>query len=201
VSAALDWLAGLPTWLIYVTLGAGAGLENLVPPVPADTFVVIGGLLASRGTVNAVWALAIIWFCNVASALLIYGLGFRYGRGFFEGRPGRLLLNEHQVTRIRRFYKRFGVWAIFLSRFLPGLRAVVPAFAGVSHLGVVSVAVPIAVASAIWYGALMWAGVFAGRNLARVEAWLQGTNRGLLAVTAVLVAAFAIWWLRTRRKA
>jgi membrane protein DedA with SNARE-associated domain len=47
----------------------------------------------------------------------------------------------------------------------------------------------------------MWAGVFAGRNLARVEAWLQGTNRGLLAVTAVLVAVFAIWWWRTRRKA
>lgn len=201
MSAALDWLAGFPAWLVYVALGVGAGLENLIPPVPADTFVVVGGLLASRGTVHAGWALAIIWFCNVATALMVYGLGFRYGRGFFERRPGRLLLNPHQIKRIRRFYDRFGVWAIFLSRFLPGLRAVVPAFAGVSHLRVWVVAVPLAVASAIWYGALMWAGVFAGRNLARVEAWVQGTNRWLLAVTVVLVAAFSIWWWRTRRKA
>lgn len=200
MSAALDWLAGLPAWLVYLVLGVGSALENLVPPVPADTFVVVGGLLASRGVVDFWWALALIWAANVGTALLVYWTGFRYGRTFFEEGAGRLILNEHQLTRIRRFYKRFGVAAIFFARFLPGLRAVVPAFAGVSHLRFVAVAVPVAVASAIWYGALMWAGLVAGRNLARVETWLRDANKGLLVASLVVVALAVTWWIRTRRK-
>jgi membrane protein DedA with SNARE-associated domain len=195
----LDWLAGLPGWLIYLVLAAGSALENLVPPIPADTFVVLGGLLASRGAVSFGSALALVWAANVSTALLVYWTGHRYGRSFFEEGPGRLLLNEHQLVRIHRFYKRFGPAAIFLARFLPGLRAVVPAFAGVSHQRFVSVAVPVAVASAIWYGGLMWVGLVAGRNLDRVEGWLQGTNRWLLGAALVVVAAVAVWWWRTRR--
>jgi membrane protein DedA with SNARE-associated domain len=61
------------------------------------------------------------------------------------------------------------------------------------------VAVPVAVASAIWYGGLMWVGLVAGRNLDRVEGWLQGTNRWLLGAALVVVAAVAVWWWRTRR--
>ncbi len=198
MSAALDWLAGLPGWLVYLLLGVGAAFENLVPPVPADTFVVVGGLLASRDVVDPYWTFALVWAANVGTALLVYGLGYKHGRGFFERGLGRHLLNEHQLQRIRRFYRRFGLAAIFFARFLPGLRAVVPAFAGVSHQPFLRVAIPVAVASGIWYGVLVWAGLIAGRNLARVEAWLQDTNRGLLALALVLGALIAWWWWRTR---
>jgi membrane-associated protein len=200
VSAALDWLAGLPGPLVYVVLGVGAALENLIPPIPADTFVVVGGLLASRGTVG-VWSIALVtWSANVATALGVWAMGRRYGPVFFEEGAGRLVLNEHQLARVTRFYERFGVRAIFFARFLPGLRAVVPAFAGVSHRSFRSVAIPVALASAIWYGALVWAGLVAGRNLDRVEAWLAGTNRGLLALAVLLLGAIAVWWWRTRRE-
>ncbi len=199
MNAALDWLAALPGPLVYVVLPLGAALENLVPPVPADTFVVVGGLLASRGTVEPWTILALIWFANVASALLVYWMGHRYGRVFFEEGAGRLLLGDAQLQRIQRFYRRWGVAAIFFARFLPGLRAVVPAFAGVSHQPFARVAVPVASASAIWYGALLWAGVTAGRNLEHVEAWLAGTNRVLLIVALVVAGAVGFWWWRSRR--
>jgi membrane protein DedA with SNARE-associated domain len=198
VSGALDWLAGLPSWLVYAVLTLGSALENVVPPIPADTFVVVGGLLASRGAVGVWTILALTWAANVGSALVVYRVAHRHGRAFFQHGPGRLLLNEHQLARIRRFYDRFGVAAVFVARFLPGLRAVVPAFAGISHQRFWSVAVPVAGASALWYGALVWAGVIAGRNLSRVEAWLSGANRGLLAAALVLVALVGVWWWRTR---
>lgn len=198
MTAALDWLAGLPAWLVYAVLAVGSALENVVPPIPADTFVVVGGMLASRGTVDVWLTLALTWSFNVASALAVYGLGHRHGRAFFEDGAGRWLLRPHQVARIARFYERFGVAAIFAARFLPGLRAVVPAFAGVSHLRFRTVAVPVATASAIWYGALIWMGGVAGRNLATVEGWLTEANRSLLAVALVLFTLIGIWWWRTR---
>ena len=73
-----------------------------------------------------------------------------------------------------------------------------PAFAGIGHLSFARTALSISVASAIWYGALLQAGLIAGRNLARVEAWLSGTNRVLLIIALVMGALIARWWWRTR---
>lgn len=195
----LGFLGALRPGLIYAVLGAGAALENVVPPIPADTFVLLGGFLAGVGEVDGWTAFGVTWAANVGSALAVYAAARRYGRGFFAHGLGRYLLNESHLRRMDSFYQRWGVAAIFLTRFLPGLRAVVPAFAGVSHQAFLPVAVPLAVASAIWYGALVWLGATAGRNLDTIWRWVQGTNRVLLAVAVVLTAGVAVWWYRTRR--
>ena len=170
-----------------------------MPPVPADTFVLLGGFLAARGAANpwVVWGAT--WACNVTSALAVYGIGHRFGRTFFEEGLGRHALNDHQLTRMASFYRRFGVAAVFFTRFLPGLRAVVPAFAGVSHQRLLPVAVPLALASAIWYGALVWLGTVAGRNLERIVGWVEDANLLLLIVAGALFAGIAWWWIRTRK--
>src|SRR5690606_17773092 len=128
-----------------------------------------------------------------ATALGVYWVGLRHGRAFFEHGLGRHVLNAHQMERMRAFYRRWGVGAIFLARFLPGLRAVVPASAGVSHLGWWRVAPPVVIASALWYGALVWLGNTAGRNLDRILAWLDDANLILLAVAVAVFAAAGVW--------
>lgn len=194
----LGWVEGVPNLLVYLFLGFGAAVENVVPAVPADTFVVLGGFLSALGDLDARWVFAATWLFNVGSALVTYRLGHTLGRPSFESGLGRRLLNPHQLRRMTRFYRRWGVFAIFLTRFLPGLRAVVPVFAGVSHVGFVPVVVPLALASAIWYGALVWIGSVAGSNLGLVRSWLADVNRGLLAVAVVIFAAAFAWWWRTR---
>lgn len=198
ISQALAFLAGLPGGLLYAVLAFGALLENLVPPIPADTFVVVGGLLVSRGDADPIWVLLGIWAANVSGAFVVYFTGFRYGRAFFDVGAGRRVLTPSQLARISAFYAKRGVWAIFLARFLPGFRAVVPAFAGVSHLPLRLVALPIALASAIWYGVLLWLGVVAGRNLERAEEWFAGLNLSLLGFALVVAVLVGIWWFRSR---
>jgi membrane protein DedA with SNARE-associated domain len=199
VGAVLAFLGRLPAALIYAVLGVGAALENLVPPVPADTFVLLGGFLAARGRADVWLVWAVTWSFNVGSALLVYWIGHRHGRTFFEHGLGRHVLNEHQLERMQHFYRRFGPFAIFLTRFLPGLRAVVPAFAGVSHQRFLPVAIPVAAASALWYGAVVWLGATAGRNLEAILRTLEETNLVLLGVAALLGGGVAWWWVRTRR--
>lgn len=196
---ALGFFLELPPALVLLALGIGAALENVVPPIPADTFVLLGGFLAARGGPSPWLVFAATWGGNVASALVVYRVGFRYGPRFFEHGFGRHLLNARQTERMRRFYDRYGPPAIFVARFLPGLRAVVPGTAGVSRLGGWRVAPALALASAIWYGALIWLGVVAGDHLERIQAWLDRVNSILLVGALAVSAALGLWWWRTRR--
>lgn len=196
----LPFLTGLPPVAVYLFLGMGAALENVVPPVPADTFVVLGGLLATQGGPSALGVFLVTWIGNVASALGVYAAWARWGPEFFRAGVGRYLLKPAQLERLRVFYERWGLWAIFLSRFLPGFRAVVPVFAGVTHQRFLAVAPPIVAASAIWYGFLTWLGGLAGRNIDTILGWLGDLNRTLLVVALMLAAAAAVWWYRSRRQ-
>jgi membrane protein DedA with SNARE-associated domain len=194
----LAWVEGIPDVLVYIALGAGAAIENVVPAVPADTFVVLGGFLTAVGDLQARWVFLATWLCNVASALAMYRIGHTHGRAFFTEGWGRRLLNAHQMETLAVFYGRWGTAAIFFTRFLPGLRAVVPVFAGVTHQPARSVIVPLAAASAIWYGALVWAGATAGHNLDLVLAAFGRVNLWLLIGGVGVGAAVARWWWRTR---
>ena len=201
LSEAIPFLAGLsPAW-IYLVLGIGAGLENIVPPVPADTVVVIGGFLAAGGAADPVGIFLATWAANVTTALAVYLAGARYGPGFFETVPGRLLLRPHQLRRLESYYNRWGQVTIFATRFLPGFRAVVPVFAGVTGQRLLPVAFPLAVASAIWYGLLTWLGTTAGRNVEGILDWVGGLNRILLVLAFVLGVVVLYRWYRSRNAA
>ena len=194
----LTWIEGVPNTLLYMGLGMGAAVENVFPALPADTFVVLGGFLSAVGDLQARWVFAVTWVGNVASALLMFRVGRTHGSTFFEVGWGRKLLNTHQMARMASFYRRFGHLAIFLTRFLPGLRAVVPVFAGVTGQPFLPVALPLALASAVWYGVLVWAGTVAGHNVDRVLSLLGAVNEGLLAIAVLAGGGVFLWWWRTR---
>src|SRR5690349_3445117 len=116
-------MASLPGPMLYLLLGAGSALENVVPAIPADTFVALGGILSTLGDASPQGIFLTTWLCNVTSALAMYRLAHRHGRGLIDTRVGHFVLRPHQLERMERFYARFGPPAIFLTRFLPGLRA------------------------------------------------------------------------------
>lgn len=200
MAGVLDWLLGLSAPIVYLGLGLGAAIENVVPAVPADTFVALGGFLSTLGELRARWVFAVTWAFNVASALVVYRLAYRHGPGFFARGWGRHLLNAHQMDRMERFYDRWGTPAIFVTRFLPGLRAVVPVFAGVTLQGWLPVAAPIVIASGLWYGTLVWLGVWAGQNLGLLSDLLARMNRVLGLAALVIALGLGVWWWRSRNE-
>jgi membrane protein DedA with SNARE-associated domain len=196
----LEWLVGLPPALTYVVIGLVAALENVFPPVPADVIALFGGFLAGRGSVHPVAVFLAVWLCNVAGAMFVYWLGFRYGTGFFRGRFGRMILNPGQFATLGEFYARHGAKVIFVSRFLPMFRAMVPIFAGTSKLGWVRTLIPLAAASGLWYGGIVYLGATAGRNWDQIRKTVESSGRWLFIVAAVLLAGCAVWWWRSRRR-
>lgn len=195
----LDALASLPLVPTYLVLMALSALENVFPPVPADTAVALGAFLARRGEVSVVPLAALCWLANLASAAGTYVVGRRHGRGFFRDGWGRKLMRPEVLAALEEAYARWGTAGIFLSRFLPGLRAAVPPFAGVAGLPIARALVPAAIASAIWYAFLALAGYQVAENWNAVKALVADTNR-VLGIAALVVAVVAYVWFRRRSR-
>lgn len=196
----LAWLAELPPVAVYSVLALLAAIENVVPPVPSDAAVALGAFLTNRGLTTPLGVFTVTWTANLVGAAGVYFMARRYGRRLFATATGRRLLAPRSLAVIEREYLRFGLAGIFISRFLPGIRAVVPPFAGLVGLSPLRTLVPIATASAIWYGGITLLGTLIGTEWERINRIILGVNRTLGIIALVAVTAAVVWYLRYRKQ-
>lgn len=175
----------------------------MLPPVPSDAAVALGAFLSHRGLTTPLAVFLVTWVANLIGAAAVYWAARRYGRRLFASPTGRRLLAPRSLALIERAYLRLGIGGIFVSRFLPGIRAVVPPFAGLVGLGAWRTFVPMGVASAIWYGGITLVGALLGAEWSHITGLLAGVNRTLGTVALVLLVVAAGWYLlraRARRR-
>ena len=195
MSGVLEWLSALPAPALYLALVITAALENFFPPLPADTIVAFGTFLAARGEATAVGAFLATWSGNVAGAMAVYALGRRYGaeavqqKIFAYGKAG-----ERAENRLEKLYVRYGMLALFLSRFLPGVRALVPPFAGAMRMPVAPVLAAIAVASGIWYGMVTLAAYHVGSDWELLRTRLMEVSRTAALVAGTVLTLIVVGW-------
>jgi membrane protein DedA with SNARE-associated domain len=196
----LEWVAQLPSAGVYVVLMALSALENIFPPVPADVAVVLGAFLAQRGVTSPVLLGVLCWAANTVSAAGMYFYARSHGRRFFESGWPRKLMPPEAILALERAYARHGMLGIFLSRFLPGVRAAVTPFAGIVGMSPARALIPAATASAIWYAALIAAGMLVGQSWETAKSLVNDANRAL-GIAALVATAVIVLWLRRRTRA
>lgn len=193
----LDWLRGLSPVTLYAVSYLAAAAENVFPPLPSDVVVAFAAFLAAQGRGSALGAFASVLAGNVTGAMFMYWLGRRYGsdrvlRRFGSDGTGR--------ARLETLYGKYGIWAIAVSRFLPGLRAIVPPMAGALKVGALRSAIAMAIPSAIWYGAITYLAFHAGSNFDALRAQMAAGQKWMaIGATLLAVLAIAAWWIRRRR--
>ncbi len=194
-----DWLGALPPGALLGAMALLAAAENIFPPIPADVLVAFGGFLAARGDASPWPAFLCVWIGNVVGALVMYFMGRRFGTEWIE-RKFRLEKGGKAEVRIAEWHTKYGTAALFMSRFVPGVRAVVPPIAGAMRIPLGGVALSIAAASGIWYGLITWLAFNAGANwetlagtVKRLGAWMA-----LGAAVILVVLVIIIWWRRRR---
>jgi membrane protein DedA with SNARE-associated domain/uncharacterized tellurite resistance protein B-like protein len=190
----------LPPIAVYSVLALLAAVENVLPPVPSDAAVALGAFLSNHGVTTPLAVFLVTWTANLAGAAGVYYAARRYGRTLFATSTGRRLLAPRSLAIIEREYLRFGVAGIFVSRFLPGLRAVVPPFAGLVNLSPARTLIPTGVASAIWYGSIIVLGSVIGAEWERINTILLRVNRTLGIATVLLILVGLVWYLLRRRR-
>src|SRR5690554_2456187 len=102
----LDWLGGLPDVLLYGAIALAAFMENVFPPLPADTVVALGAFVAARGNGTAFGSWAATMVGNIGGAMLMFWVGRRYGLPWLARRIPALGSAE-STERFERHYNRY----------------------------------------------------------------------------------------------
>ena len=195
----LAWLGALPAAALYVILALVAATENFLPPIPADVIVAFGSFLAAREHRSPVPTIIAVVIGNVGGALGMFALGRRYGAEWIRRRMR--VMGEGAEQRVRGWYDRFGLPALFLSRFLPAVRAVVPPLAGAIKVPATGAIIAIATASTVWYATIAILAYRLGSEWSRIAGAIGQFQKGAAIIAgSIVVLGALVWWVLRRRR-
>jgi membrane protein DedA with SNARE-associated domain len=188
-------LWGYPAIFLIVVLG-NAGL-----PVPEETILGVAGYLVWRGHLN----LSVVLVVGIVSAVLGDNIGYWAGRRWGQARMTRYarwaLGHPERLDSMRAFVARRGPLAVFVARFIPGVRFMAGPLAGSLGLhfmpffaanvlgAMIYVPVAVGLGYAVGYGF--------GEYVERLRRVVGDVERALL--VSVLLGALAVLAWRTIR--
>src|SRR4051795_12935423 len=178
----------------YPVLFLLVAIETMGVPVPGETAIFTGGILAAGGRLQ----IEVVIVVAAAAAILGDNVGFAIGRRF--GR--RLLLAPGPLARHRRrvievgepFFERHGPKAVFLGRWVTGLRITSAWLAGVNRMSWPTFLFWNALGGIFWAASVSLVAYYLGRGAERV------VNVAGLAGAGVVIAGAMVVWLVLRRR-
>jgi membrane protein DedA with SNARE-associated domain len=131
--------------------------------------------------------------------MIMYAVGRRYGAAWTE-RRFHLKHKETADASLARMYHRYGLFALAIGRFIPGVRAIVTPFAGALRASFLGTAAAVTLASGAWYGLITVLAFRAGSNWEELVQSIgrMGKITGIVAASLIALIVFA--WYRHRRK-
>ena len=181
----------------YLIVFFGVMLESAGIPLPGETILIAAGLLAQQGKLDLGDAMLFGAMGAVAGDQIGYWIGRKGGRPFALRWGRYVLITPERLARAERFFERHGGKAVFLARFVAGLRVFGALVAGMSRMRWRTFFLYNALGGATWAVAAVLAGYLLGGSLTLLERWM-GRATALLGIVLVLVAALylAYRWAR-----
>jgi membrane protein DedA with SNARE-associated domain len=170
----------------YLAVFLGVMLESAGVPLPGETVLIASGALVHEGILDPGDALLFGILGAVTGDQMGYWVGRLGGRPFVL-RWGRYVhITPERLGRAERFFDRHGGRAVFLARFVAGLRVFGALVAGISRMPWGKFALYNVLGGTVWAAAAISLGYFLWASIGLVEHWV---GRISLLLVAVLVLA------------
>ncbi|MEJ2040589.1 MAG: DedA family protein, partial [Desulfosarcinaceae bacterium] len=165
--------------------------------LPGSTVVLFLGALSARGYLDVG---DLVWFCILGAVIgdnLNYFLGKKYGAkwtgdGFWLVKPGHL-------EKAKQFMEAHGAKSVFLGRFIPSIKEIVPFIAGSVNMDRKKFMLWNVLGAVGWGCQWVFAGYLFAQSLNLAELWL--TRAGLFFALIFIFGLFFYFvkWLIVRR--
>jgi membrane protein DedA with SNARE-associated domain len=188
----IDSLGLAGVFVMTMTTGI-IGLPGTEPTMLFAGFDVFRGHLSLGGVIAAGVA------GDVAGASIAYAIGYWGRRELLERHGTKFHVNPQRLDRAHRWFERYGPPVIFVSRLLPGIRAVFPYAAGVSEMPFAKFFIFTLLGSMVWISGLAVLGREVGSNWSTWRHHLEYGDYVLAALLALLVAYVVLRRVRASR--
>ncbi|MEC7949118.1 MAG: DedA family protein [Myxococcota bacterium] len=159
-------------------------------PIPEDVSLLAAGILSATGHATLPQALVVGYVGVVGGDVISWTFGRRVGlqpTGFIARLVGR-----DDITRIERFYGRYGSWAIIIARQFPGMRMPAFFFAGASGVSLPRFLLLDGTAAVVTVGVFVMLGRIFADDLSAVVAFME-EFRFYAGVAVGLLVAGVVW--------
>ena len=182
----------------YWAVAALLLLEGAGLPLPGETILLLASFLAySEHELQLPWVIVVGTVASTLGGEFGFALGQRGGRPLIERYRHVFSIRAETVERGDRLFERYGAAAVFLGRFLFGMRVLASLLAGALHMPWRKFVVFNFLGAAVWVSAICGAGYLFGRHWGRLAHDLGRVD--LLVGIVVVVAGVWLWW-RSRNK-
>tara|TARA_Y100001968_G_C19452986_1_gene770072 strand:- start:5915 stop:6568 length:654 start_codon:yes stop_codon:yes gene_type:complete len=186
-------------WIGYLTILLAMFLENLIPPIPSELIMPLGGFYVHQGQLSFVPVVLSGLLGTVLGAFPWYGLGRLVNEQKLERwlkRYGKWIgIRPEELSRSREWFSRYGTALVFWGRLVPGIRTLISVPAGIELMPLIPFLIWTSAGSLIWTVLLTVAGMALGESYANVELWINPVSS---LVKILLIFAFLcvfIWVL------
>ncbi len=192
-----SWLA---TWG-YFGIFACVFVGNLGVPVPEETVMLAAGFLAGRELLDVRAVYAVVFLSAVSGDCC----GFIVGRTGGQRLMGRLAANfdfaRRRYDRLQVFFQTHGSKAVFMARFIAGVRFMAGPMAGAAGMPFFQFLGWNVLGAIVWCSLIVTIGYLVGDELYRVARLAHLASRWTeVIVAAVVVALFVSWWMEKRQE-
>jgi membrane protein DedA with SNARE-associated domain len=173
-------------------------LESIGLPLPGESVLILGSVLAARGDLSFPFLLVFAWAGAVLGDNIGYVIGRTFGRVVLLRVGGRIGLKADRVRKVEAVFARYGPVTVGFARFFPILRQLNGVVAGTLGMEWPRFLLFNALGGALWV--LVWSllGFYLGAHVGDIAELAHDFGMVGAAVAAAVVAAVA--WLKWRRR-
>jgi membrane protein DedA with SNARE-associated domain len=196
------WVARVIDSLGEVGVGLLVALENLVPPIPSEIVLSMGGYLASTGRVNLALVAIAATAGSVIGALALYWLGYALGEERLRRWLDRIpLVNADDLTTADKWFERHEKSAVLLGRCAPVVRSLVSIPAGANRMKLAPFTLFTTLGSGVWNCLFIGAGYALGSRWQQAEQYSHWFDYAIWTFFVVAVGSWVVKKVRKRRRA
>lgn len=181
-----EYLISLAQHYGGIGVAIGLALEFLGLPVPGETMMTFLGYLTWQGVNKSFWS-AVIWSVigtNIGS-IFAYFVGLKYGESVLLKFGKYIFITKEKLDKTTNLMNKNKIFLLLFSRYVPGVRHVVPYLSGISKISFGSFAIYNLVGSIIWCVSFVGLGAVLGDKWKAVESLIKGYS-----IILILLAVF-----------
>ena len=164
-------------YIAYIVIGLAMFLENLIPPIPSEIIMPLGGFFVYKGDLNLYILIIAGLIGTVAGALPWYFLGSLLNEkklSNFIDRNGKFIgISLKDLDKSSLWFDKYGVQLVFWGRLIPGIRTLISVPAGVELMPINKFLIWTSLGSLIWVIFLTSAGYFLGENYEIIGSYID----------------------------